>query len=70
MKGSDIMSHFAIPAHVLVGKDVLTSAVPYLKKYGSKAFIVTGKHVGKSPMMDQLKKVLEEAEIPVSRRIK
>ena len=57
------MSHFAIPAHVLVGKDVLTSAVPYLKKYGSKAFIVTGKHVGKSPMMDQLKKVLEEAEI-------
>ncbi len=57
------MSHFAIPAHVLVGKDVLSSAIPYLKKYGSKAFIVTGKHVGKSPMMDQLKKVLEEAKI-------
>lgn len=63
MKGSDIMSHFAIPAHVLVGKDVLTSAVPYLKKYGSKAFIVTGKHVVKSPMMDQLKKVLEGTKI-------
>lgn len=57
------MSHFAIPSHVLVGKDALSSAIPYLKGYGAKALIITGKHVGKSPMMDQLKKILEEAAI-------
>ena len=57
------MAHFAIPSHILVGKDALPSAVPYLKTYGNRAFIVTGKHVGKSPMMEQLKKTLETAEI-------
>lgn len=50
------MAHFAIPSHILVGKDALPSAVPYLKTYGNRVFIVTGKHVGKSPMMEQLKK--------------
>ena len=42
------MAHFAIPPHVLVGKDALGEAVPYFKSYGERAFIVTGKHVGKS----------------------
>ena len=57
------MAHFAIPSHILTGKDALTSAIPYLSEYGSRAFIVTGKHVGKSPMLDQLKKTLEKAQI-------
>ena len=57
------MAHFAIPGHVFFGKDALTSALPYVKQYGDKALIVTGKHVGKSPMMDQLKKALKEADI-------
>ena len=57
------MPHFAIPSHVIVGQNALASAKPYLKAYGNRAFIVTGKHVGKSPMMEQLRKVLEEAEI-------
>ena len=57
------MAHFAIPSHILTGKDALSSAIPYLKEYGSRAFIVTGKHVGKSPMLDQLKKTLEKAQI-------
>lgn len=57
------MAHFAIPAHVLLGKDALTEAIPYLKSYGKRAFIVTGKHVGKSPMMEQLQHTLKQAEI-------
>lgn len=57
------MSHFAIPSHVLVGKDALSSSAQYLKMYGSRAFIVTGKHVGKSPMMERLKRTLESAKI-------
>lgn len=57
------MSHFAIPSHVIVGNGVLTEAAPYLKEYGTHAFIVTGKHVGKSPMIEKLKKVLEENQI-------
>lgn len=57
------MAHFAIPSHILVGKDALSSAGTYLKSYGNRACIVTGKHVGKSPMMDKLKKTLEKEHI-------
>lgn len=57
------MAHFTIPSHVLVGSDALNEAVPYLKKLGQKALIVTGRHVGKSSMMDELKRTLEDAEI-------
>lgn len=57
------MAHFAIPAHVLVGTHALHEAAPYMKRLGEKALIVTGKHVGKSPMTEQLKQVLTEADI-------
>lgn len=57
------MSHFAIPSHVIVGKNALGESKTYIKAYGKRALIVTGKHVGKSPMMEQLKKALEESEI-------
>lgn len=57
------MAHFAIPSHILIGKDALSSAGTYLKSYGNRACIVTGKHVGKSPMMDKLKKTLEKENI-------
>lgn len=57
------MAHFAIPSHILVGKDALSSAGTYLKSYGNRVCIVTGKHVGKSPMMDKLKKTLEKENI-------
>ncbi len=57
------MSHFLIPSHVIIGKNALEEGKIYLKGLGNRAFIVTGKHVGKSPMMDQLKKVLTEQDI-------
>lgn len=53
------MSHFAIPNHITIGKNVLSQAVPYFKKMGKKAFVVTGKHIAKSPMMATLKSVLD-----------
>lgn len=57
------MAVFAIPSHVIVGNEALEESKIYLKEMGKRAFIVTGKHVGKSPMIEKLKKTLEEAEI-------
>ena len=57
------MSCFTVPSAILIGKDALVSAIPYLKSYGNRALVVTGKHVGRSPMLMQLKRVLEEAQI-------
>ena len=57
------MAHFTIPSHVFVGKTALEEAIPYMKSYGSRALIVTGPHVAKSPMVQELKKRLEENEI-------
>ncbi|MDO5126982.1 MAG: iron-containing alcohol dehydrogenase [Eubacteriales bacterium] len=48
------MAHFSIPEHIVVGCGAIKEALPYLKRYGKRALIVTGKHVGKSPMMDSL----------------
>ncbi|MDC7301148.1 iron-containing alcohol dehydrogenase [Agathobacter ruminis] len=57
------MAHFAIPTHVVIGSEALKEASTYLKEYGNKALIVTGPHVSKSPMMQELKKCLESIEI-------
>lgn len=54
------MSHFVIPNHTVVGKNVLGEAAPLLKKMGNKAFIVTGRHVAVSYMMKQLTALLDE----------
>ena len=54
------MSHFVIPNHTIVGTNVLGEAAPLLKKMGSKAFIVTGRHVAVSDMMKQLTALLDE----------
>lgn len=54
------MSHFVIPNHTVVGTNVLGEAAPLLKKMGSKAFIVTGRHVAVSDMMEQLTALLDE----------
>lgn len=57
------MSHFTIANHIITGADALKESIPYLKKYGKKAFIVTGPHVGKSSMMTQLTQTLQDAQI-------
>ncbi len=54
------MSHFVIPNHTVVGTNVLGEAAPLLKKMGNKAFIVTGRHVAVSDMMQQLTALLDE----------
>lgn len=57
------MAHFSIPEHIVVGGGAVKDALPYLEKYGKRAFVVTGKHVGKSPMMEQLKSALYSVNI-------
>ena len=52
------MSHFLIPKHVYIGKDALQESEQSINECGSRALIVTGKHVGKSPMMGKLKDTL------------
>lgn len=57
------MAVFKIPEYVFLGKNALFEGADIIEKYGNKAFIVTGKHVAKSPMMDQLKKMLHDKGI-------
>lgn len=57
------MSHFAVPEHIFTGKNALEEAMPYLKNCGSRALIVTGKHVGKSPMYEKLVRLLAQENI-------
>ena len=49
------MAHFSIPAHVLLGSNALGEAGKLIRELGKKALIVTGPHVGKSPMVEELK---------------
>ncbi len=57
------MADFTIPEHVFTGESALPEAVGLMKTYGKSAFIVTGPHVVKSPMMEALTKELYEAGI-------
>ncbi|MBO5293256.1 MAG: iron-containing alcohol dehydrogenase [Lachnospiraceae bacterium] len=56
-------SCFVMPARSVVGTGALKQAEDYLKEYGRKALIVTGKHVAKSVMMEELKQTLSEIGI-------
>ena len=57
------MAHFTVPDHIFTGKNALEEAIPYIGNCGKKALIITGKHVGKSPMYEKLIKLLEKGEI-------
>lgn len=54
------MAHFTLPVHVITGEHILKEAVPYFKEMGTQGLIVTGRHVVKSEMMEELKTVLKE----------
>lgn len=57
------MPHFTVPNHIFTGKNALEEAIPYIGNFGKNALIVTGKHVGKSPMYEKLVKMLEKEKI-------
>jgi alcohol dehydrogenase class IV len=48
-----------MPAHTFFGGEALKQASELFCGYGKKALIVTGKHVGSSPMMEQLQEALQ-----------
>lgn len=52
------MACFSMTDKAFFGKEALCEAMPYIAGFGGKALIVTGRHVGRSPMMDQLKSLL------------
>lgn len=52
------MAHFAMTPQVYTGSGALQEAAGALARCGSKALIVTGPHVGKSPMMTALQETL------------
>lgn len=57
------MAKFVVPSNVFVGEGALAEAKNCIKTYGNKAFIVTGKHVGKSPMLHELTELLIDIDI-------
>lgn len=54
------MAHFSIPEHVYIGKNALEEAFDLIAKLGAKAFIVTGKHTGKSSAAMEFKSLLDK----------
>lgn len=57
------MAQFTVPTHIITGKGALDEAKDYIKSYGKKALIVTGKHVVKSTMMQALIEKLDDLEV-------
>lgn len=57
------MAHFTVPAHIVAGKGSLEEAAPFFMECGQKALIVTGPHIGRSPMMAKLVKLLTDCSI-------
>lgn len=60
------MACFSMTDKVFFGTEALCEAMPDIAGLGSKALIVTGRHVGRSPMMDQLKSMLTKHHLACS----
>lgn len=56
------MAKFVVPGNVFIGENALFEAGSSLKLLGKKALIVTGRHVGKSPMFHSLTELLLDIE--------
>ncbi len=50
---------FTTPERTVIGENALPESEAYIKGFGSKAFIVTGKHITKSGILKQLTDLLE-----------
>ena len=57
------MSHYTVPQHVFIGKSALEEARIHIEAFGSRALIVTDKHIGKSPMYEKLVESLQNIEL-------
>lgn len=57
------MAKFVIPHSIFTGKNALIEAKDAIKANGKKALIVTGPHIGKSRMFEELLSLLKEMEI-------
>lgn len=55
--------NFLVPGNTIIGEDALKSSGDYLKSYGTKAFIVTGKVVTKTGLVNKLTDYLDELNI-------
>lgn len=55
--------NFLVPGNTIIGEDALKSSGDYLKSYGKKAFIVTGKVVTKTGLVNKLTDYLDELNI-------
>lgn len=54
------MAHLVLPQHIYTGKNALGQAAETLAACGRRALIVTGRHVGKSPMYEKLTAVCKQ----------
>lgn len=57
------MAHFLTPEHIFTGEGCIREAIPYLKKCGKKALLVTGPHVVKTKMFEELTNLFYEEGI-------
>ena len=60
------MAQLTVPTHIITGKGALDEAKCYIKSYGKKALIVTGKHVVESTMMQMLIDILDDIDVEYS----
>ncbi|MDD6550974.1 MAG: iron-containing alcohol dehydrogenase [Lachnospiraceae bacterium] len=58
------MSYFSLTPRVFIGKNAINEAMPSIEQLGTHAMIVTGPHVGKSPMVKNLCELLNASRIP------